>query len=961
MKNEDAQLVNQFLTGNENAFTTLVKKYQKSVHALAWRKIGDFHIAEELTQDTFLKAYQKLPTLKNPNQFAGWLYVIADRLCIDWHRKRKPPIESLETTSGEEIEESSYQHYEDGQRKEASVEHRRRRIRSLLEKLPESERTVVTLHYLGEMTYKAISEFLGVSPNTVQSRLQRARNRLRQEEDTIQETLGSVHLPITFAENIMRQIADIKQVTPTSSKPIVPWAASAATAIFIFLIMGIGSQHLVHFQKPYNLNAQSEATVEIIDAPIVFDTQTKPDLRNQAGRLNSTGKSKSVGPQVSESLMLAAAQVEKETRPSTKRQWIQVSGPAKGRSVSNILASSSGDVYAVSKIGIYRLTPDASAWTLISPLPPETPVNDHSKIIVERNDRLYLVFSNGVFASKDRGETWIKLGERPKGRAMGLVVMDDALYLALRDEGIFQSTDAGKQWTPLNSEIEDSSISAIAAVENTIFIGTNRGLYRLHSETWEKLPVTTKAIHALSVSGNSLYVGTGHDPSQLKTAEGRQAYFDEFIRNFHSDVIWTWNVFRSTDLGDSWTDITPTSKSSKLKIPTAAEVFAAGDTILVSGVISFRSTDGGETWTESGTDITTSTLAAVDENTLFKVGTTELTRSTDGGESWHSFTNGLVDVSISNLVRFKNAIYTSNSKGIMKSIDGGASWKNLPLNSGERTLKRAAKAYRLISPKLAIADSALYGAATASVTQNKLNICRISENGNVLVPIQGIPAVGKVPPITDTKAWEDLIRQFEISARAFAVSGKTFYVEHRRQLLRWERGESEWFNTGLVDEGKSKDENSGFTKQLRLAVSKETVYAGKRDGRLLQSFDSGNTWKDLTSSLPLRFERFNDITFAGSTVYVATDAGVLVSENGEHWRAIVDKAGIHTRIDRIAVDTPTVYGASNEGVYRLNHRDEWEKILSEVPDRVVSLVINGDQSYIVTKQRGMFRISIEKE
>ena len=961
MKNEDAQLVNQFLTGNENAFTTLVKKYQKSVHALAWRKIGDFHIAEELTQDTFLKAYEKLPTLKNPNQFAGWLYVIADRLCIDWHRKRKPPIESLETTSGEEIEASSYQHYEDEQRKAASVEHRRRRIRSLLEKLPESERTVVTLHYLGEMTYKAISEFLGVSPNTVQSRLQRARNRLRQEEDTVQETLGGVHLPTTFTENIMRQVADIKPVAPTSSKPIVPWAACAATAIFIFLIMGIGSQHLAHFQQPYNLNSQSEATVEIIDAPIVFDTQTKPDLRTQTGRFDSISKSKSVGPQVSESLMLAAAQLEKETRPLTKQQWIQVSGPAKGRSVSNILASSWGDVYAVSKIGIYRLTPDAPAWTLISPLPPGTPVNNHRKIIVERNDKLYLVFSNGVFASKDRGETWAKLGERPKGRAMGLVVMDDALYLALRDEGIFRSTDAGKQWTPLNSEIEDSSISAIAAVENTIFIGTNRGLYRLHSETWEKLPVTTKAIHALSVSGNSFYVGTGLDTSQLGTPEGRQAYLDEFIGNIHADIIRTWEVFRSTDLGDSWTDITPTSKSFKIKIPSAAEVFAAGDTILVSGVISFRSTDGGETWTESGTDITTSTLAAVDENTLFKVGTAELTRSTDGGESWHSFTNGLVDVSISNLVSFKNAIYTSNAKGVMKSIDGGESWKNLPLNSGELTPKRAAKAYRLISPKLAIADSALYGAATASVTQNKLNICRISENGNVLIPIQGVPAVSEDPPITDTKAWTDITGQFEISPSAFAVSGKTFYVEHRRQLLRWKRGASEWFNTGLVDEGKSKDENSGFMKQLRLAVSDETVYAGKRDGSLLQSLDSGNTWKDLTSSLPLRFERFNDITFAGSTVYVATDAGVLVSENGEHWRAIVDKSGRHTRIDRIAVDTPTVYGASNEGVYRLNHRDAWEKILSEVPDRVVSLVINGDQSYIVTKRRGMFRISIEKE
>ena len=91
MKNEDARLVNQFLAGDEGAFTTLGKKYQKSVHALAWRKVDDFHTAEELTQDTFLKAYQKLGTLKNPNQFAGWLYVIANRLCIAWHRKQKPP------------------------------------------------------------------------------------------------------------------------------------------------------------------------------------------------------------------------------------------------------------------------------------------------------------------------------------------------------------------------------------------------------------------------------------------------------------------------------------------------------------------------------------------------------------------------------------------------------------------------------------------------------------------------------------------------------------------------------------------------------------------------------------------------------------------------------------------------------------------------------------------------------
>ena len=69
MKNDDVELIQQVLADDENAFTELVKKYQKPVHALAWRKIGDFHVAEEITQDTFLIVYQRLHTLKDPNLF----------------------------------------------------------------------------------------------------------------------------------------------------------------------------------------------------------------------------------------------------------------------------------------------------------------------------------------------------------------------------------------------------------------------------------------------------------------------------------------------------------------------------------------------------------------------------------------------------------------------------------------------------------------------------------------------------------------------------------------------------------------------------------------------------------------------------------------------------------------------------------------------------------------------------
>ncbi|RKU20785.1 hypothetical protein C6500_08180 [Candidatus Poribacteria bacterium] len=962
MKNEDAQLVNQFLAGDEGAFTTLVKKYQKSVHALAWRKVGDFHTAEELTQDTFLKAYQKLGTLKNPNQFAGWLYVIANRLCIAWHRKQKPPMESLETTTGEEIEESSYRHYEDEQRKKAATEDRQVRVRNLLEKLPESERTVVTLHYLGEMTVKEISKFLGVSVNTIKSRLQRARNRLKEQETMIQETLGSIQLPTDLTENIMKKTAELQPISPTSSKPLLPWAISAATTIFIFLIMGAGSQYLSRFQKPYNLNAQSEITVEIIDAPIVLDTQAKLDLRNQSGRFDTTGKSSNAGPQVSEPVMLAAAQIEKETRPSTKQQWIQVSGPAEGASVSGLLVSSWGDVYGVSRIGIYRLAPDAPAWTLVNSVPPEASVDSHGIRMAERNGTLYLVFPNGVFASKDRGATWTKLGERPEGRAIGLVITDEALYLALRDdEGIFLSTDGGKQWTPLANEIANSGINAIDAVENTVFVGTNQGLYRLRSETWEKLTIdTTKAIRSLSTSGNNLYVGTGSSLSQMQSL--LENSIEDLMEEITNNTGPRWEVLYSTDLGESWTDITPTSTSHMMRVSSGAKVLASGNAVLILDMLSFRSTDAGKTWTEFGfnSNIVVPTISpsvAVDENTIFRDSTSGLLRSTDGGESWHPFMNGIVGTSIFNLVGFKNELYTSTSKGVAKSTDGGESWNKLTVGSDELTLKPSENAHPLISRKLAIADGVLYGAASVLVPEHKLHISRLSENGNVLVPIQGIPALEDAPSTKDIKDWSEKLFQVSGFPKAFAVSGKTFYAEYRQQLLRWRRGESAWFNTGLVDRDKSDNPMRGF----KLAVSEETVYVGKRDGSLFQSFDSGATWKDLTANLPLRFERFNDITFAGSTVYVATDAGVLTSEDGEHWRAITDTAGTHTLIDRMAVAGIQVYGAGEEGVYRLNNRDEWERISPAVPDSVKTLVINNDRLYIVTEHRGMFHTSLEKE
>ena len=189
-REDDVQLIYNILSGDDEAFSLLVQKYQQSVHAFVWRKIGDFHHAEEITQDTFLQAHKKLPTLKNPHQFAGWLYVIANRLCIDWMRKKKLTVQSLEDTPTAEIEKSAYTRYLSEQRQIATSERRRETVKKLLARLPESERTVVTLYYLGEMKVKEMSKFLGISVSTINTRLHRARKRLQESETFLTSTAG---------------------------------------------------------------------------------------------------------------------------------------------------------------------------------------------------------------------------------------------------------------------------------------------------------------------------------------------------------------------------------------------------------------------------------------------------------------------------------------------------------------------------------------------------------------------------------------------------------------------------------------------------------------------------------------------------------------------------------------------------------------------------------------------------
>ncbi len=356
MRSDDSQLIQRVLSGDDTAFAELVKKYQKPVHALVWRKVGDFHVAEEITQDTFLKAYQNLTTLKEPQSFASWLYVIATRRCIAWLRKKRLWMQSLEATNSLQFEKATYSGYVVEENERTTIEAEREVVKKLLAKLQESERTVMTLHYFGGMTCEEISKFLGVSVGTIKSRLSRARHRLKKEEPMIREALENFQITPNLTDNIMREISRLKPVAPSGSKPLVPWVIAASTLAVVFLMLGVGNQYLSRFQRPYSFDAASEMTVKLIEAPVVLNLESQPDIRTQLGNVNTPSKSDTANQQPND-VSASAAEAQSDETDKEYSQW-HLPQAAKARfgkgGVNVIQFSPDGTQLAVgSNIGIW--------------------------------------------------------------------------------------------------------------------------------------------------------------------------------------------------------------------------------------------------------------------------------------------------------------------------------------------------------------------------------------------------------------------------------------------------------------------------------------------------------------------------------------------------------------------------------------------------------------------------------
>ncbi len=902
MKNDDAQWIERILAGDENAFTTLVKKYEKQIHAFVWRRVRDYHVAEEITQDTFLRAYEKLGTLRDPNRFSGWLYMIATRCFLTWLGQKRIRMQSLEAMSEAEVEALFYAQYMAEQTEKLATEKQRQVVAYLLQKLPARERTAVVLHYLSEMTCEEIGDFLEVSPNTVKSQLHRARKRLKGEESMVRETLGNFQNSDDLMDDIMK--------------------------------------------------------------------------------------------------------------------WTQVNEPGVAGSVGTLSATSGNTLYVVVEDeSIYKLPMGDEAWQLVNT--DFLRQNTRGEIpIAERDGILYIIPSHELFASTDGGVTWEFVGPCPKGYTRELMITEDAFYLCL-GHGIFRSDDAGNSWEAMNDGLDSrladhSGVHSLRINQDTLFVMTDIGPYRLDEGRWKylQLPVTDIVhVGSLAVYEDQIYVAAS--VNFLRFYGASEGIWEQLWKGEKR----SWWIFRSTDGGDSWTDVTPMNAWNLTGLRPDITLIATGKTLLAMGKedgTMVRSIDRGDTWTPLQSTGISATWGSVrktlvlDENTLYTAGNSGVHRSTDSGKTWHRF-NTRLESRVDNLVGFMTdrvqatlaVLYARVGRGIAKSVDriggdvvrstdGGVSWNAVDV---EMVLSHGR--YRettLEVTQIADIDSVLY--AKVKRRKSEVLIFRLSDDGGALTCTEGVPPFfdsrelfdhalrgtrGKTPvfetdPLTGRPLFENPVfgadlffkRLVQIDARlayemvqagssgSFTVSDETFYVEYNYKLFRWKPGDSEWQGTGVEETGELSRDN--IWRGFKIAASGETAYVGKRDGYLLQSLDAGDSWNDITSSLPLSVAHFEEIVFAGSTVYIATDKGVFNSKDGAIWHLLTDETEDPVIIKSLATIGDSVYGANDEGIYRLqSDTDTWEQVAPEISGIVTSLVVGEETFYVGTEHRGVLR------
>lgn len=190
----DYELLSDYINGERAALEQLIKRYERKVYVYILMMVHQSHLAEDLTQDTFIKAIQSLKRgqYSDDNKFGSWLIRIAHNIVIDHFRRSKQRQELLSSNY-------DYDLFATARFSEANVEQRMvygqvlADVRNLLNELPMEQREVVLLRYYGDLSFKEIADLTNVSINTALGRMRYAIMNMRK---TIEA--NNISLPVSI-------------------------------------------------------------------------------------------------------------------------------------------------------------------------------------------------------------------------------------------------------------------------------------------------------------------------------------------------------------------------------------------------------------------------------------------------------------------------------------------------------------------------------------------------------------------------------------------------------------------------------------------------------------------------------------------------------------------------------------------------------------------------------------------
>lgn len=179
-------LVQKARENDQEALAEIYKISSPAVYKTIWVLIKDEDTVYDILQDTYVKAFTRLDQLQNPDKLIPWLKMIANNLAKDWLKKSKP-VFFTDIYGGEELEDIPFEESIEDVRSELNPEmamdqqEAKRLVMEILDHLPEDQRVVIGMFYYEEMSVKDIAQTLGVSENTVKSRLSYGRRKIKEQ------------------------------------------------------------------------------------------------------------------------------------------------------------------------------------------------------------------------------------------------------------------------------------------------------------------------------------------------------------------------------------------------------------------------------------------------------------------------------------------------------------------------------------------------------------------------------------------------------------------------------------------------------------------------------------------------------------------------------------------------------------------------------------------------------------